>query len=407
VTDSDATFPRLAYVGDVPVEASFHGSALIYRLLQDYPADRLLIIEAGLEASQPARRLQHVRYRFLPSRFRRLRSTRFGGRYEAARTAFAKYRGRRIAAELRDFGPDAILSVSHGASWIAAAEAAQRLKVPLHLICHDEWVRFPGAIDFALDREKLFGRIYRSAFSRLCVSPFMAENYERRFGAPGDVLYPSRAKDAAVRAAPSPENKSGDATLVCAFAGSISSSGYVRALAQLAEALQHQGAQLHIFGPVDAKAAAAAGLHHDNICFRGLLPSSELIDTLHAEADILFAPMSFDPADRANMELSFPSKLTDYTITGLPLLIVGPDYCSAVRWAQLYDGVAEYLTDPAGAGLSDAVGRLADPGYRRALGQRAADIGHELFAYERAEQIMHRALHEGAASEGRKKETAA
>ena len=47
-----STLPRLLYIGDVPVEASYHGSALLYRLLQTYPPDRLRIIEAGLAASQ-------------------------------------------------------------------------------------------------------------------------------------------------------------------------------------------------------------------------------------------------------------------------------------------------------------------------------------------------------------------
>jgi hypothetical protein len=54
--------------------------------------------------------------------------------------------------------------------------------------------------------------------------------------------------------------------------------------------------------------------------------------------------MSFNAVDRANMEISFPSKLTDYTAVGLPLLIYGPHYCSAVQWARENPGVAEVVT---------------------------------------------------------------
>ena len=61
-----AELPRLLYVGDVPVECSYHGSALLYRLLQKYPVDRLRIIEAGLQASRPDRRLKAVSYCHLP-----------------------------------------------------------------------------------------------------------------------------------------------------------------------------------------------------------------------------------------------------------------------------------------------------------------------------------------------------
>ena len=47
--------PRLLYLGDVPVEASYHGSALLYRLLQAYPAERLTIIEAGIVRDEAER----------------------------------------------------------------------------------------------------------------------------------------------------------------------------------------------------------------------------------------------------------------------------------------------------------------------------------------------------------------
>src|SRR5437879_959968 len=69
--------PRLLYIGDLPVESSFHGSALLYRLLQDYPPGKLMIVEAGGSASLPARRLPEVPYRRFFSRGQRLQRTRF------------------------------------------------------------------------------------------------------------------------------------------------------------------------------------------------------------------------------------------------------------------------------------------------------------------------------------------
>ena len=58
----EAALPRLAYIGDVPVESSYHGSALLYRLLQRYPPDRLSVIE-NRNSSRADRRLPGVRYR--------------------------------------------------------------------------------------------------------------------------------------------------------------------------------------------------------------------------------------------------------------------------------------------------------------------------------------------------------
>ena len=69
-------FPRLLYVGDVPVEASYHGSALLHRLLSDYPHDRLTIIETATE-SDPDRRLPTVNYISHPIGKARWLNTRF------------------------------------------------------------------------------------------------------------------------------------------------------------------------------------------------------------------------------------------------------------------------------------------------------------------------------------------
>ena len=67
-----------------------------------------------------------------------------------------------------------------------------RRRIPFHLIAHDDLAyvsRFP-----AWSRpwvEARFGDAYRAARSRLCISDTMAEVYEQRFGAPGQVIYPT------------------------------------------------------------------------------------------------------------------------------------------------------------------------------------------------------------------------
>jgi hypothetical protein len=72
--------PRLVYLADVPVEASFHRSMLLYRLLEEYPPDKLLILEPTAARSSDSRRLQNVKHlpfwigwpRLLHSRFARI-----------------------------------------------------------------------------------------------------------------------------------------------------------------------------------------------------------------------------------------------------------------------------------------------------------------------------------------------
>ena len=85
--------------------------------------------------------------------------------------------------------------MAHGFSWLAASVFAERNKLPLHLIVHDEWPQsaITGRIKSWMN--KRFCKVYRKAASRLCVSPAMVEEYERRYGVRGTVLYPSRGYD--------------------------------------------------------------------------------------------------------------------------------------------------------------------------------------------------------------------
>lgn len=389
-----SNLPRLLYVGDVSVESSYHGSALLYRLLQNYPGARLLIIEGNLSASRPERRLPGVRYATLRVGNTRWLRTRLAPWYSSWLTLASAARLKRAEALLDGFQPDAVLTVTHGYSWITAAQLAARRGVRLYLICHDDWprvVNFNGLVKKRL--EATFGAIYRQAVSRLCVSPFMCEVYRERYGRDGTLLFPSRAADCPTFDAPPERLSRNDHPFTVAFGGTINSRGYVRSLTTLAETLEAFGGRLLIFGPLTPNVASKAGLARPNITLRGLVPSGELMARFREEADALFVPMSFDSAERGNMEAAFPSKLTDYTAVGLPLLIYGPAYCSAVRWARGNCGVAAVVDNEDPQALAEAVRRMAEsPEDRIALGKRALEAGQRYFTREAAERIFHRTL---------------
>jgi glycosyltransferase involved in cell wall biosynthesis len=298
----------------------------------------------------------------------------------------------RIERVLEGFQPEAVLTVAHGYLWRAAARFAGRHRLPLHLIIHDDWPRLvPERSRDYVERE--FGRVYRQAASRLCVSPFMAEEYERRYGVTGTVLLPSRAHAAATFASVPPGVEPQRRGPAFAFAGTINSPGYALLLRRLAEALRPHHGRLLIYGPLTREQAGATGLNADNIVLEGLLSSGELLDRLRRDADVLFVPMSFAAADRWNMRMSFPSKLTDYTAVGLPLLICGPAECSAVRWAEANPGVAEVVTSDDPAALGPAIDRLCgDPHHRARLALTAHQIGGRDFSAATAESILHAAL---------------
>jgi glycosyltransferase involved in cell wall biosynthesis len=384
--------PRLLYLGDVPVESSYHGSTLLYRLLQRYPADRLRIVEGNLFPARTNRRLPSVTHSTLPVGRSRLLNTRFHNLYSRWLLAGARRRAAIIRGLIGSYSPEAVLTVGHGYSWLTAAQFAGDAKLPLHLILHDDWPRIVApSLRPLVDRA--FGEVYRQAASRLCTSPFMCEDYARRYGPTGTVLLPYRAADAPAFSGVAERLRRPTGAPVFAFAGTINSPGYAKLLRALAAGIAKHNGEMLIFGPITREDATAAGLDLPNVRLGGLLKADELLVRLRAEADVLFVPMSFAPEDRDNMRMGFPSKLSDYTAVGLPLLILGPSECSAVSWAHRHPGVAEVVASEAASDLEPAIARLAvDAARRITLAQAAQDVGNREFSAATADAIFQSAL---------------
>jgi hypothetical protein len=94
------------------------------------------------------------------------------------------------------------------------------------------------------------------------------------------------------------------------------------------------------------------------------------------------------------MELSFPTKLADYTAAGLPILIYGPSYCSAVGWAALAEremgnAAASVVEQGGGDALANAVERLEDPARRYELAAAAIAAGKRYFTQERSLRVLY------------------
>ena len=285
-----------------------------------------------------------------------------------------------------------MLTVAHGYGWLTAAQYVKQHQLPLHLIIHDDRPRSATNSLISKHLEVTFGTIFG----------------ERRLGSVSrHSCVKNIADDMRVTAwfftipcvrlsqlfAP-PERLGGnDQPFTVAFGGTINSAGYVRALTALASLLEKVRGKLLIFGPLTRRVAHKIGLARPNIVLSGILSSHELMQKFRDEADVLFVPMSFDSADRANMEISFPSKLTDYSAVGLPLLIYGPTYCSAVRWARENPRVAEVVDNENPTVLSEALRRLAaSPAHRIALGTHALLVGRRYFTQEAAQAIFEQAL---------------
>jgi hypothetical protein len=383
--------PNLLYFGDVPVENYMHGSTLLYRLLSTYPKEKLIIIE-GSGASIPDRRISGIRYDQCKPVLFRLSKTRFRYYISPFVTLCAPLQLGGLTELLRSFRPEAVITVVWGYTWATAAAYAERAKLPLHLIIHDD---LPSAGAWgAVERRVIHARLshwYPKAASRLCVSPYTADEYRRRYNAIGDVLYPSRAMDSPVFTEPPDSLGQRCQPFTVAFAGSIYPI-YVDGLRRIAAALRATSAgRLLVYGPRPSQSVCSL-LQEPNIELRGRLSAADLIQQCRHEAHAIFVPMTYMDELRPNVEIAFPSKLADCTAMGLPLVIDGPEYCSAVRWARDNPGVAEVTTEGNIDGLAACLRRLQDPAHRIRLAREAISRGNEYFAPDRATSLLYSKL---------------
>lgn len=386
MSSASPPLPRLLHVGEVNVEESFHGSLLLFRLLRDYPPDRLTIIETSLEPSTQRRRLPDVTYLHCPLRLHRFFHNRWSQRYAILLRIISRLERAPLRRCMQNLSFDAVSTVAHGWSWLEALFLASERGVPSHLILHDDWpthtTRSPFQQGILRNTMKF---AYRTAASRFCVSPAMELAYQKSTGCTAEVLYPARSSAVSFDVEPASHLIRDIPSLRIAYAGTISAAGYPELIAQTAVALDKIGGKLILYTPQDSITLQRQGLDLPFIESRAAVPSSTLIETLRREADALLLPMSFDPAVRDNMTLAFPSKLADYSAVGLPILILAPDYSSVARWAVENPDAALLVTSSSDGAIHSAVERLQkDPALRVSLARGAITAGQKYFNAARA-----------------------
>lgn len=75
---------------------------------------------------------------------------------------------------------------------------------------------------------------------------------------------------------------------------------------------------------------------------RGWMEQDEMIRELASETDLLYCPYWFSPEYEDPARLSFPSKLSTYLTTHVPVLFHGPDYASPRKFLEKHHGAYIY-----------------------------------------------------------------
>jgi glycosyltransferase involved in cell wall biosynthesis len=373
--------PRVLLLSDEGPQTGSAGGLLLHRLFADYPSDRLLVLARYVPTIGDP--LPNVCYRQFSTPWARFEKSRFNRLKRSLRAwgLTPSLNIRTLNSLIGDFNPEVVLCVmQHAACYDGAADFAQTHQLPLVVIIHDLNDSFepvlPWAKEAALKRDASF---YRQAKCRLCVSPEMEHYFHQRYGMAGDVLYPNRSENLQPRPFIESAKLRRAGQLTIGFVGNIN-YGYGLGLCSMLPALRQSGANLVIYSQHPGSEVAELLSATDCCDFRGFVPSAEAWAGIQRDCDAVWLPYP-NPAGKMEdlYRTHFPSKLPEYLVLGMPVIVSGPDYATGLRWVQNHQaGVCASGTDP--IELCDIFKRLVqDDAWRLSLAKQSWEEGQRYF----------------------------
>ena len=373
------TGKKLLYISEVPVELSYAGATLMYRLLEEYPKHDLLIVQTGMPTT--GRKLEGVRYvQFGEKRIRfmnRIANYKAGVRLKI----IAKQQiGPSLAKEIRLFRPDAVISVTFNLSWLTALVISKKYSIPLHLVLHDD---FLSTEDYGRAQpylERKFKEAYLHASGRYCISPQMEAYYNEAYGMKGSVIYPARGKNDIAYAVDWATRRDKTSLNYC-YAGSMGTSDFLPMTDMIADMLGKAGHRLIIFSKIpDQLLARYKHLTLPHVSVRPMVHPDELKKYLSEEADVNILLNSFE--QEKLFRLNFSSKIVDYTAVDLPVLFWGAQTSGIGAW--LASGKYPAMIDrPGHHPVEEEIRRMDSAAYRKDLADHLQRMARDTFSHER------------------------
>jgi hypothetical protein len=264
----------------------------------------------------------------------------------------------------------------------------------LYLFLHDDWASFEirtrgrvGNLARGVARRRN-GRIFRRARGLFSVSEGMSKEILRTCGVKSAIVYPTRGDDTPAPRIRVSERPSARAP-VLAHVGLIHADGTAALLRKVAALLGERGGTLDMYTRHSAEELTAWSLTPPLVRNQGFLSAAEMWQRIETTADGLFLTASFEEKDRRAVTTLFPSKLADYTAAGLPILIWGPEYSSAVCWARANPNAALVHTNLDPGPVRDALLRIiSDRAFAAGVAANAIEAGKLYFDLDVARRAV-------------------
>jgi glycosyltransferase involved in cell wall biosynthesis len=285
----------------------------------------------------------------------RLCRTRFSLWFHSWKQLFAgRFPSSGLLRAARQFDPDVVLTVAGSWFWttMLAQQVSQALRVPLAGSFND-WFDYSILIHPRFRRvlERRFRRFYSECDLALCTSEGMHEELGPHRNV--HILYPAGARLEKGSEALAGARTYGRAFTV-AFAGNLG-NWYGTMLERLiGEAWRGRSpVEFRLYGSNPSWSPEFDAEIRRRGLYPGHLPFSELGREI-AKADALLLLMGFGEECAVIERTSFKTKFLDYLSFQRPILLWGPNYCSAVRYAREFD-CADVCTEPDAKAFLDRI----------------------------------------------------
>jgi len=284
-------------------------------------------------------------------------------------------KAKEIDKVMASFKPDIILTVAHAWFHLAAAKASLRRQIPLITFFQDWWADFDREIPQYCNKrmEQFMRRTCEHSTKVIGVSKGMLRELGNPINAQliHDLPAVLPLDDCAI------DKKRPEGPFRLVYFGNLGEYGpMIESLLDLCQG--RADIELHVFGPKPKWSCGAEERFRKLGLFHGLLPRDEFTSRI-AEFDGILAAMQFDEGLGRRMMTSFPSKIIEGVQYGLPIIVWGPDHCSAVEWARMKNR-ALCVTDPSAEALIAAISKHKDA--KGDIDLRQYSLGSRLAAEE-------------------------
>lgn len=279
---------------------------------------------------------------------------------------------------IHSFHPDVVVTVAHGWWHIQARRVAKKFQLPLVSFFQDWWPDFPDVPSpFRPQVEHQFRRTCAESAAAICVS----EGMRSELGNPRNALV---IHDVPYFPTSGGASRDVTAPLRIVYFGNLGEYGSLIESA-LCALRGSKRVRLEVFGSKPLWTSQAEDEFQSLGLYHGFLPTNQLVESLRQFQAVLVV-MSFEAAFRRRMMTSFPSKMINAMQLGLPVVVWGPEYCSAVQWARGGDK-ALCVTDADSSALRQALEELAaSPSEQERLAKSAREAAASDFNSERIQE---------------------